>query len=144
MIVKIGKKIISYLFIVIAVLGNTGWFSLLKMKEVRKETVGNNAEILSFEKPTPPLFYRNYIDSRILNGLSQSGEASFLVNTDSTTIAVTSFEYIADPAYITINDIQDISIDLAEPKSFLARNLNKEWKENIDFYSNSSAYPKKI
>lgn len=165
---KLIKKITTYLLIIIAVLGNTGWISSVKIKDVKKEGMSKNfgstfneelqykpaeknlernSEILSLKRPTPSLSYRNYYGQKIPNEIPQSGQVALLINSTSSSsvvMAVTNFDYITDQNHTIINEIRDINIDIVEPKGFLARNLNEEWKGDIDFYSNYSDHSRKI
>ena len=168
MIIKLLKKIVSYFFLAIAIFGNTGWFSLLKTKEFKNETPAKNQnftfkealqcrptektfdykpEILSWKNPAPSSLYRSYNGQNHQNETPQSGHVAFFINATSSSsvvMTVTNFDYITDPTHTIINEIRDINIDIVEPKSLLARNLNEEWRENIDFYSDYHDHPGKI
>ena len=161
MITKLIKKITPYLLIIVAVLGNTGWISSLRAKETKKEdsskkpdftfneglqckpvgkTFDYKPEILSWKNPMPSSLYRSYNGQNPQNEIPQSGQAvvsmSGLDSSASTHLALINLDCTTDPIHTIINEIQDISIDIVEPKSFLARNLNEEWKKDIDFHSN--------
>ena len=160
MITKLVKKITPYFLIIIAVLGNTGWISSVRAKETKKEdlsknsksifneelqykpvekTFGHNSEILSLKKIEPSLLYRNYNRSKTQNGIPQPMQVPLLVNasgTSSVMMAVVNIDYTTNPIHTTINEVKNMSIDIAELKSFLAKNLNEEWKRDIDFHSN--------
>ena len=158
MIKTLIKKIILYVLIIISFLGNTGWIFSSKVKNTEKDVspknldliikdkpvekiIGDNPEILSWKGSTPPFSYRNYNSQKNSNGIPQHGQVAFLTNINSTasvSIAVANFDYIVDSNYAIINEMRDINIDIVEPKSFLAINLNEEWKENINFYSGHS------
>lgn len=157
MIKKLIKKITPYLLIAIAFLGNTNWIPSVKIKDVKKEDLSKisdstfsevlqykpaeevvecDSEILSIKKPVSSLVFRNYDGQKIINEISQSSQATLLVNVNSSTsvMSVINFEYINSRNHTSIiSEIKDISIDVAEPKIFLAKNLNEEWKKILIF-----------
>lgn len=169
MLTKLIKKIVSYFLLVIAIFGNTGWFSSPKTKELKNEAPAKNQnftfeealrcrlaektfdykpEILSWKNPMPSSLYRSYDGQNHQNEIPQSGQAvvfiSGLDSSASTHLALINLDYTIDPIHTIINEIRDINIDIVEPKSLLARNLNEEWKESIDFYSDYPDHPRKI
>ena len=173
MIAKIIKKFISYFFLAIAVFGNTGLFSLVKTKEVEKEAFVKkpsfvfeeklqcatkekffnyyNYKNLVIKKSAPSLTYNSYRNERSIPfGFPQPEQSTYsyvILNLDSSAMAypvVINLDYTTNTTHTAINEIQNISIDIKEPKEFLARNLNEEWKESIEFYSKHYDFPRKI
>jgi len=173
MIIKLFKKIVSYFLLAIAVFGNTGLFSSAKIKAIEKETPlqktnfvfeeklqcrakevifdSRNSENLFIREPAPSLTYNSYHDRQSIPfGFPKPEQSTYsyvMFSTDSTAVAypiIINIDYATNPARTLINEIRDININIVEPKSFLAKNLNEEWKKSIDFYSNSSAKQRKI
>lgn len=159
MIIKLLKKIIPYLLVIVATFGNTGLFPSPKAKEIeRKEPPKNPGfppeEQMQFKpvvapivykpetpllrRPTPSLLYKGYNGQNIPQK-TQSGQiAFFLTNADSTSAirqVIIDFDY-------TTTGLQAMNVDIAEPKDFLASNLNEKLRERIDFYYDLPAFPK--
>src|SRR3989344_1289511 len=136
MIKKLLTKINLYFLLVVTIFGNTGLFSFAKTKQVEKDVppespsyftvpmrllLANSQHFLSDEKPRT---------KNLLQEVPQSEQIAFLINNTSTnllSVAVVDFRYTANPQAV----ISEIQADILEPKDFLARNFNEEWKRKI-------------
>lgn len=145
MIKKLIRKTIPIFSLLVAVIGNTGLFSLTKTrveKEVPLERPSyfTAPEVSSFKMPKPSLTYEIPNSQNTSQGTPKSGQFAFpMVINATSSIAVINpvvvdFDYLANPAH-TISEIQDVKINIEDYKTFLATNLNKEWKGKSAFYS---------